>query len=163
MALVAVLAAAPRPDQILAGFVGQPAPDIDLPRVDGSGRINLSGQRGQVVLVYFWSIWCGACRMATPTIDRWHRTFGQRGLTIVGISDDPIDRLQQARSSLSLSFPLVHDSDAKVGSAYWVNAIPAFFLIDRAGNVVLATEGWDASQSGSIEGEIQRLLGRGGP
>lgn len=161
--VTAVLGPAPAPGQVSQSFVGRAAPSFALPRVDGTGRVDLGALRGRVVLVYFWSIYCGACRMATPDLIRLHRTFENRGLSIVGVSDDPIDRLQQAAGTLSLGFPLVHDMDAKVGGSYWVTGVPAFYLVDRSGNVAYAAEGWDAAVGTEMERQIIRLLGPGGP
>jgi peroxiredoxin len=151
------------PGQVLQSFVGRTAPPLSLPRIDGNGRVDLGALRGRVVLVYFWSIHCGACRLATPDILRMHRAFEARGLSIVGISDDPIDDLRAAASTLSLGFPLVHDSDAKVGTTYWVSGIPAFFLVDRAGNVAYASEGWDLGASAEMERQVVRLIGQSRP
>jgi peroxiredoxin len=156
------LAASPPPGRVLASFVGHEAPMWNLPNVDG-GNVNLTTLRGRVVLVYFWSVWCGACRMATPNVDRWEQAFGNQGLSVVAISNDPLDELRQARSTTGFSFPLVHDLDAKVGSEYWVSAVPTLFVIDPSGNIAQVMEGWDPSQASTMEAEIRRLLARRTP
>ncbi len=159
----ATLGSAPAPGEIMQSYVGRPAPQIHLPRVDESGQLDLAGLRGRVVLVYFWSVWCGACRMATPALERWHRTLEQRGLTIVGIAGDPLPEVRRAAQEASLPFPLVHDADSKVSTSYWIDAVPSFFLIDRQGQVVLARAGWDSAASGAMEQEILRQLARSAP
>jgi cytochrome c biogenesis protein CcmG, thiol:disulfide interchange protein DsbE len=151
------LDAAPAPGQVLTRFVGTQAPAWNLPTLDG-GSVNLAALRGRVVLVYFWSVWCGACRMATPAVERWGQTFRDRGLSVVAISNDPIAELRSAGSSTGFSFPLVHDLDAKVGSEYWVSAVPTLFLIDRTGNIAQVMEGWDQAGARNTEAVIQRLL-----
>jgi peroxiredoxin len=156
------LDAAPAPGQVLPRFVGTPAPSWHLPTLDGAS-VNLASLRGRVVVVYFWSVWCGACRLATPTIERWGQTFGDRGLSVVAVSNDPLDELRSARSSAGFTFPLVHDSDAKVGSEYWVSAVPTVFVIDRSGTIANVTEGWDPAGARVVEATIQRLLATGAP
>jgi peroxiredoxin len=156
------LDAAPAPGQILTRFVGHAAPAWSLPGVAG-GTVDLAGLRGRVVIVYFWSLSCGACRVATPSIDRWSRAFRDQGLSIVAISNDPLNELQRAGSTTGFSFPLAHDLDSKIGSEYWVSAVPTFFVIDRNGAVAQVMEGWDPIQARAMEAEIQRLLARRAP
>lgn len=156
------LDAAPAPGQVLTRFVGTPAPTWNLPTLDGSS-INLAGLRGRVVLVYFWSVWCGACRMATPVIEAWGQSLRDRGLSVVAISNDPIDELRAASSSTGFSFPLVHDLDAKVGSEYWISAVPTLFVIDRSGNIAQVMEGWDPAGARSTQAVIERLLAANAP
>lgn len=157
------LGAAPANGQVLRSFVGHQAPAWRLPRADGAGNVELTSMRGRVVVLYFWSIWCGACRMATPNLERLEQSFARRGLSVVAVSDDPIAELQQAQSAAGLSFPLLHDVDTKVGVEYWVTAVPTIFVVDQQGRVAYVAEGWDQATGRAMEAEIQRLLGSSSP
>jgi hypothetical protein len=79
------------------------------------------------------------------------------------VSDDPIERLRSTMITNAVPFPMVHDTGSKVGISYWVDAVPSFFVVDRAGNVAYAREGWDGSAGGAIEQEVLRLLGQSSP
>lgn len=163
LTMSAPLTTAPQPRQVHRAFIGHDAPAFRLPQADGADAVSLSGLNGRVVLVYFWSTWCGACRMATPNLTRLERTYGSRGLSVVAISDDPLDELRRSASSSGLTFPLLHDLGGKVATEYWVSAVPTFFLIDQQGDVVFATEGWDPTQGRAMEAEIQRRLSSASP
>jgi thiol-disulfide isomerase/thioredoxin len=50
-----------------------------LPQVDGR-EWDLSGQRGQVLLLNFWATWCPPCRMETPELVKLHNGTPSRAL-----------------------------------------------------------------------------------
>ena len=63
--------------------LNQPAPEVDLPTLDG-GRVRLNQFRGKVVLVNFWASWCVPCRKAIPHWKEVYKQYGGKGLEIVG-------------------------------------------------------------------------------
>src|SRR6185503_10914668 len=52
---------------------GTPAPDFNLPRLDGRGELQLSGLRGKRVLLVFSSPGCGPCNTLAPELEKFHR------------------------------------------------------------------------------------------
>jgi peroxiredoxin len=153
-----VLGVAPRDGEELRAFVGHPAPAWRLSPVDGSAQVELAALRGRVVLVYFWSVHCGACRMATPEVNRLEQAHSAQGLSVVAVSDDDLTELRSAPATRSLSVPLLHDLESKVGTDYWIGAFPTFFVIDRQGRVAWASAGWDGGQAQSMQAVVARLL-----
>ena len=161
---VTLVAAPGSTDEILRSFVGRPAPTWRLPRVDSAGTVDLASLRGRVVVLYFWSVFCGVCRMSTPVLSSWvNNVFGSQGVSVIALSDDQLGDLQRSQQNSSLGLPLVHDSGSKVGTEYWVNGRPSFFIIDRQGNVAYAGEGWYPQQQQRMESAIRRLLSQSHP
>ena len=71
--------------------------------------------------------------------------FENLGVTVVGISVDPVERLQRFREKHGLGFPLVSDNDRAIGAAFGTLKSGAAgsherdtVLIGRDGTIMLA-------------------------
>ena len=136
--------------------VGQPAPELSLPDLQGN-RVSLSALKGKLVLIDFWASWCGPCRQNNPHLVRLYRKYHDKGLEIYGISiDDNPEAWKKAVSQDKLTWIQVNDIkgwDAPSAILYGVDAIPASCLIDREGVVrKINAVGWD------LESEIKKCL-----
>ena len=57
--------------------------------LDAEGfRQLLLREKGRVVLVNFWATWCVPCREEFPELARLQRSYGGKGLTVLGVSTD---------------------------------------------------------------------------
>jgi thiol-disulfide isomerase/thioredoxin len=118
---------------------GEAAPEIDLPRIDGTaGRLTLSSLRGKVVLLDFWATWCPPCIQMIPVLHDLHHEWAPRGVEFVGVdSDGPQSTVQDVRDFLierPAPYPIVMD-DGTANSLYKIRALPQMVLIDREGAV----------------------------
>jgi len=139
--------------------IGEPAPDISLPDVNGKTR-KLSDLKGNVVLLDFWASWCGPCRKENPNVVRVYDKYNDDGFTVFSVSLDGLDsrtksryspdqidnqmraqkqRWVQAIAKDNLKWD-THVSDLRkwesaAAAQYGVSSIPRTFLIDREGNI----------------------------
>lgn len=126
--------------------------------MDLAGKpIHLSDYRGRLVLLNFWASWCGPCREEMPTLSRWQRRYGARGLQVIGVAMD--DDAQVARQFLRrypVSYPVIM-GDAPLGESYGgVLGLPTTYLIDGRGRILARYRGESALHD--IEAQLQRLL-----
>src|SRR5215469_6642396 len=67
---------------------GIQAPQFELPAVDGSKfSLRESLSRGPVVAIFF-KISCPVCQYALPYFERIYKAYGQKNVTIVGVSQN---------------------------------------------------------------------------
>jgi peroxiredoxin len=131
----AAAAPEPTPVQERGGVrVGSEAPNFQLRDLEGRS-VTLASYRGRVVLVNFWATWCGPCRVEMPGMEALYREFSRKDFEILAVSTDQQGAAvtRPFRDELGLTFPILHDSEFRVGVAYGARTLPMTFLVDRHG------------------------------
>lgn len=113
---------------------------LDASLSDLVGNMQAIGQwRGKVLLVNFWATWCPPCLEEIPEFVRLQSRFDTRGLTIVGIAVDDIDKVRAFAQAHRINYPiLVGNLEAMELSNLAGNVrggLPYTLVIDRAGQV----------------------------
>lgn len=114
---------------------GQPAPDFDLPGVDGK-RHTLASCRGPNGLLVMFI--CNHCPYVKAIIDRLIRDcreLAERGIGCVAIMsndveaypDDAPDKMRQWSDQLAFPFPYLYDESQTVARAFGAVCTPDFF------------------------------------
>jgi peroxiredoxin Q/BCP len=99
---------------------GDAAPDFELPDQDGRA-VKLSDFRGQPVVVYFYpKAETPGCTVQACGIRDHHAEYAAAGAVVVGISPDPVAKLERFRDKHALDFPLLADEAHAVAEAYGV-------------------------------------------
>jgi cytochrome c biogenesis protein CcmG/thiol:disulfide interchange protein DsbE len=112
------------------------APDFELGRIDGHGKLELSSLRGRVVVLNFWASWCRACTDEAPTIEAAATRWRRRGVVFVGV--DSQDFTGDARAfarRFGLTYPSVHDGAGSLMTRYGVTGMPETWTVDRTGRL----------------------------
>jgi len=99
---------------------GDPAPDFEL-LTDAGETFRLSDLKGKTVVLYFYpkADTPGCTKESCSFRDNMSR-FRRRGVVIVGISPDKVDRQAKFKEKYGLPFTLLADEDHKVAEAYGV-------------------------------------------
>jgi thiol-disulfide isomerase/thioredoxin len=116
---------------------GKPAPDFTLESLEGK-NIQLSGYKGQAVLLNFWATWCGPCKIEMPWFVELQKEYGPQGLQIVGVAMDDASKDDIAKfvKDMGVNYPILIGKE-DVGNQYGgVNVLPTTFFIDRDGKIV---------------------------
>ena len=127
-------------------------------------ELSLAELHGRVVVLNFWASWCAECRPEMPVLERLHRSFGSRGLAVVGINarEAPATARRYAHD-LGLSFPLVLDQEGKISGLYGVVGLPSTFLIGRDGRAVAFAIGPRDWEGGPALAIIEAMLAETAP
>ena len=113
---------------------GMPAPEFDLPRLDGQ-NVSLSSlrARGAPVLLIFTDPGCGPCTALMPEIADRQRRLGDR-LTIALVSRGGVERNLAKAREYGLSDVLVQD-DREISSEYRALGTPIALLVSADGRI----------------------------
>jgi len=123
---------------------GTKAPDFDLKALDGK-RFSLSDHlaRGPVVLVFF-KVSCPTCQYALPFFERLHKSYGQNGVTLVGISQNDAKDTTAFNKEFGVTFPVLLDDTRSypASNAYGLTNVPTIFWIAQDGEIEVSSVGW---------------------
>jgi len=112
------------------------ASDFKLKDVQDGKEYSLSQFKGKVVLINFFTFFCGPCRQEMPHLSQMHQELKGQGFQVLGIglSSSP-DQLKQIVTQLHLAYPVLLGNDA-VSKAYGgVELVPLTFIVDKQGNI----------------------------
>lgn len=140
--------------------VGKPAPAFSL--VDtGGNRVSLSDLAGKVTILEFWATWCGPCQESVPELNALQAKFGDRDVTILGISidegDDAHEIVREFSSEHKISYPILF-SDESVTTEYGIMSIPVLFILDKAHVIKSRHVGYRPGMSEDLVREIEAML-----
>jgi thiol-disulfide isomerase/thioredoxin len=124
--------------------------------------------RGKVTIVNIWVYSCINCHNSLPTLQSWYRTYKNQGLEIIGVhtpefeSDKPAANVIASLKETGVTWPVMQDNNYATWNAYHNSYWPAFYLLDRQGNIRATHVGEISSRSPDaipgLEKTIQDLL-----
>ena len=126
---------------------GSKAPAFDMATADG-GRVSLDALKGRKVVIYFYpKADTPGCTTEGQDFSARIADFEQAGATVIGVSRDPVKKLERFRAKYDLQVVLASDEPEDVTEAFgvWVEKKlygreymgieRATFLIDGTGIV----------------------------
>jgi peroxiredoxin Q/BCP len=131
---------------------GEQAPDFELPDQDGN-TVRLRDLRGGKVVLYFYpKADTPGCTTQACGVRDHLPDYTQAGVTVLGVSPDPVKAVKKFHDGQKLNFTLLADADHAVCDAYgvWVEksmygrtywgAQRSTFVIDEDGVVTRVIE-----------------------
>lgn len=137
-------------------MIGKPAPELSFIYVyNADSSLTIGSLKGKVVILDFWTTWCGACIMGYEELRILHREYKPRGLEIIGVTSlqgkytdietgeveediSPEREIEITREYIkekNLFWPCVISEKNIFDNEYAVNAVPTFVMIDREGRI----------------------------
>lgn len=128
--------------------IGDAVPDIAITNVYNypASTIHLSDLKGKLVILDFWSTWCGACMESFPKMEKLQKEFGDQ-LQIILVNTYPGDSIQRvkpffekrkARTGLAVTLPFSL-LQSPLAEYFPYKFIPHYVWIDKESKVVAIT------------------------
>lgn len=123
---------------------GKTASDFTLHAMDGKPfSLKDALTRGPVLLAFF-KISCPVCQYALPFVERIYKAYGNKNLTIAGVSQNDKKDTALFMKQYGITFPVLLDDTSKypVSNAYGLTNVPTLFWIAPDGEIQVSSVGW---------------------
>jgi cytochrome c biogenesis protein CcmG/thiol:disulfide interchange protein DsbE len=121
-------------DAVPSALVGKPAPEFDLPPLEGATQPGLKGTdlKGTVTVVNVFASWCGPCRIEHPQLIALQKD-GRIRLVGINYKDVPanavrfLDELGNPYAAIGV------DQNGRAAIDWGVYGVPETFIVDADG------------------------------
>jgi cytochrome c biogenesis protein CcmG/thiol:disulfide interchange protein DsbE len=134
-------------DQPKLRLIGNTAPDFTVKDSDHTVRLN--DLRGKIVVLNFWTTWCGPCVEEMPSLERLQKNMGSKVIVLAVSTDDDNDAYHQFLKKYGIDFLTVNDQKKKSAELYGTTGQPETFIIDPSGVVrrkFIGPEDWTSPE-----------------
>lgn len=145
---VAALAAFLGVSAVFADMVGQKLPSSPLNFVDKT-----PDWQGKPLLLEFWATWCPPCRKSIPHLNEIFAKYKDRGLMIIGVTDEDDATIRKFRESVPMDYPVATDNDGRLSDKMGIDGIPTAFLVNRSGEIV-----WEGHPMQLTDEDFEKIL-----
>lgn len=134
----------------------QPAPAFVARTMDGEKLTNDS-LKGKIVLLQFWTTWCGYCRRDQPAIETIVKELESKGLITLAVNVGESKRkVKTYLEGSPRSCKIALTEDTNLAAIFAAKSFPLYVVIDRNGKIAGTQEGAGG------EAPLRRLLDKAG-
>jgi len=136
--------------------------------LDGN-KYKVADQKGKVVLLNIWGIWCGPCRAEMPQLIRLQDQFRDKGFEIVGLNIgdedggvESIDAIKKFVDKQHLNYTIARAIDPAGTKAFYdvtkKSVVPQSVLVDRQGRLRGVFAGFGGNVTQSLDETIEKVV-----
>lgn len=138
--------------------------------IDGT-KFKVGDNKGKVLLLNIWGIWCGPCRAEMPELVRLQDQYDDQGFEIVGINIgadqegtvESVDKIKKFATDMKLNYTLARATEQSSVKAYYDvtkgDAVPQNILVDRQGRLRGVFIGYGPGVSQKLEDTLTKVMG----
>ncbi len=122
--------------------LGDEAPELNVDFVKGEPIALAQDPGTHIFIVEFWATWCGPCRYTAPKLSALQKKFGDKGLVVIGISDEDAETVKPflQKEGRDMEFRVALDRAHTTNGRYFEgfgreNTLPTAYVVDGNGRV----------------------------
>lgn len=147
--------------RVPSALIGQSAPSLDLPGLDGApGLADADLRQGHVTIVNVFASWCQPCRGEHEFLMALSRDpeLKAKGVTLVGVAQkDPPENVRRFLGALGDPYAKIGlDGDGRAGIDWGVYGVPETFIV--RGDGVIAYKQIGPIDAGTLQGVVKPAI-----
>lgn len=119
--------------------------------------INLNQLTNKVVFVNFWATWCPPCRAEMPTIQALYDDYKDK-IEFVFVTSENWGTVEKYFNEKGYNLPTYNSTSVPPKSFTETNSIPASYLIDREGNILINKTGAANWSNDKVKKLLDKLI-----
>src|SRR5213080_3813298 len=134
----------------------EPAPHFSATTTTGE-KFNNESMKGKVVLLEFWTTWCGFCADEAAFVDKIGHDLAGKGLILLAIDvGESKKTVKKYLEQHPRNCKIVMMEDTNLAAMYQANVYPIYVVIDRDGNIAGTQRGAGGEEA------LRSLIARAG-
>ena len=162
-------------EKLAAGAPGSMAKDFTTKEV-GGGTLTLSSLKGKYVLIDFWASWCVPCRKSMPHVKELYAKYKEKGLEVIGVSDDDRDSTAWKKAMTKDGTDIWHNvlrgldmekilrgekNEKDISEKFGIHSLPTKILIDRDGKIIGRYDKGTEEEAAAMDKLLAEVLAKG--
>lgn len=119
-------------------------------------NINFKELGNKVIFINFWATWCPPCRAEMPMIQKLYDDYKDK-VAFVFVTNEDWGKVEGFFNKNDYDLPVYNSVDVPPNSFTKTNSIPATYLIDKKGNILISKTGsadWNSSKVRNLLDEL---------
>ncbi|WP_196892688.1 TlpA family protein disulfide reductase [Aureivirga marina] len=119
-------------------------------------NLNFNQTKEKVVLVNFWATWCPPCIAEMPSLQKLYNDYKDK-VQFVFVSNENPEKIKSFLNNKGYDLP-IYSSLSRAPKEFESSSIPATFLVDKAGYIVIDKKGSADWNTSKVRKTIDELL-----
>lgn len=160
-------------EKLAAGSPGSMAKDFTASEVDGN-KLTLSSLKGKYVLIDFWASWCVPCRKSMPHVKQLYAKYKDKGLEVIGVSDDDRDSTAWKKAMAKDGTGIWHNvlrgldmekiqrgekNEKDISEKFGIHSLPTKILIDPSGRIIGRYDKGTEEEAAEMDALLAKVMG----
>jgi len=159
--------------ELKAGSPGSVAADFTAKDINGN-TLTLSTFKGKYILIDFWASWCVPCRRSMPHVKELYAEYKDKGLEVIGVSDDDNDSSAWKKAVATDGTGVWHNvlrgldwaklrkgekSEHDISDKFGIHSLPTKILIDRDGVIIGRYDKGTEEEAAAMDKKLAEAMG----
>ena len=118
--------------------------------------VKLNDLNDKIIFVNFWATWCPPCRAEMPMIQKLYDDY-KNDVAFLFVTNENWDVVKKYFDEKKYDLPVYNSINSPPSKLTETNSIPASYLIDKEGNILISKVGaanWDSDKVRNLLDEL---------